>query len=206
LAPTSIDPGEVRVEILESSARSITARYSGSNFRADGTALLRAPGRADIPATTSRFVDSETYEFTFTLPDSSHTEAGGFYNLIYTNTTDGSDLTVTNSVLLEIPGIFFYPNRVSVSAMRAASPPESARIAYTLSEDKPIRIFIYDVRQMRVIYHRTYASGAPGGRAGYNETPWDLVTDQGRPPGNGSYILQVYSDDLIGQTYFVVID
>jgi hypothetical protein len=101
----------------------------------------------------------------------------------------------------------FYPTNVSSYALKASAAGSQPRIVYALSADKPIDIYVYDVRDLKVVYRRKYAAGqAPGGAEGYNEILWDGKTDFGTLIPNGSYVLQLISEGkMIGQTYFVVL-
>jgi hypothetical protein len=142
----------------------------------------------------------------FNLPTSSTPNAVEYYNLAY------SDDTVTNLMYnhvfsLEIPGVYFYPTAYSLSKAQAAAAGGSpARISYTLSEDAATSIYIYDIRNMRVVYHRTFAAGSNGGAAGNNTITWDFKSDTGAQISNGMYIAQVVNSkgERIGQANFVV--
>ncbi|MBN2058516.1 MAG: hypothetical protein JW782_06955, partial [Candidatus Saganbacteria bacterium] len=129
----------------------------------------------------------------------------GYYNATWTN-PGGGLYTKNNALLLELSeGLSFFPTRMTEKNLSTSAPDDQPRIAYTLSEDKSIDIYIYDVRSMRVVFHRKFTAGAPGGKLGYNEILWDGSSDLGGKLPNGSYIVQAFANGkMFGQTYFVV--
>jgi len=66
-------------------------------------------------------------------------------------------------------------------------------ISYKLSKAANITITIHDLMGNQ-IYKQTYASGASGGNAGYNEVTWDGRGSAGLEVGNGIYIYLIIGD------------
>ena len=67
-----------------------------------------------------------------------------------------------------------------------------ATIAYTLSTDADIAIFMYDVSG-RIVLTKKFRQGSAGGKAGYNSFNWDGTTDFGLKVGNGIYLYKITS-------------
>lgn len=65
-------------------------------------------------------------------------------------------------------------------------------IAYTLSIDADVTIYMYDVGG-RVVLTKKFGGGSLGGRAGYNSFDWDGTTDFGLKIGNGIYVYKITS-------------
>jgi|GEM_PF-3482508 len=83
---------------------------------------------------------------------------------------------------------------------------ENVRIAYNLSQDADVTIYVYDVSG-RVVLTRKYSSGAMGGHAGYNEFSWDGESDFGNFIGNGIYVCKITAgNSAIGTVKIPVID
>ncbi|MBN2057373.1 MAG: hypothetical protein JW782_01070 [Candidatus Saganbacteria bacterium] len=146
--------------------------------------------------------------FEIEMPAKTAIDALGPYDINIIN-TDGSSVTGANMFRIEYPEgeIFFYPTKIDKIVLSAAAPADQPRIAYSLSADKPIDIYVYDVRGMKVVYHRKFSAGSAGGQYGYNEIFWDGTSDLGGKIPNGSYVVQAFSNGkMIGQTYFVVVD
>ncbi|MFH1576443.1 MAG: hypothetical protein ABID35_02760, partial [Candidatus Margulisiibacteriota bacterium] len=180
---------------------------TGSGFKS-GLSIKLAKNGQEIPGKNIQVNQAGTqvaFEIDLPTTDTAATTVGHWDLLVI---QDNITTSVPRSFLIEYPeGLFYYPTKTSISAMKAAGPAAQPRIAYTLSADKPIQLIIYDVITMRPVFHRTFAAGEPGGKLGYNEFLWDGVTDQGTTIANGSYVLQAFSNgNMIGQTYFVVID
>jgi len=204
-----IDSISNNIQLLASSGRSTSHILTGTNFASGATVKLVKAGQGEIAASNVLVsLDGKEISFSVQLPPRSDTGAIGYWNIVVTN-PDASSTTLVNGFRVELPEgeIFFYPTELSFSALRASAAAGQARIAYTLSENKTVDIYIYDVREMRVIFHRKYASGQSGGALGYNEVLWDGRTDLGSTIANGSYVLQIVSGGtVIGKTYFVVKD
>jgi len=80
------------------------------------------------------------------------------------------------------------------------------RIAYNLSKDANISVYIYDASG-QVILTKKFASGVVGGRAGYNDFTWNGIMDIGGYVGNGIYIIQITSgNSLVATGKLVVFD
>jgi len=82
----------------------------------------------------------------------------------------------------------------------------SATIAYNLSRNADVSIFLYDVSG-QVVLTKKFASGYMGGRAGYNQFEWSGVSDFGGYIGNGIYVIKITSGNkVIGTGKIVVFD
>ena len=201
-----------QIQILKNEAQIKTLQVLGSDFRSGLKVKLVKVGSPDViffgrDITVSS--DSKSVTVTFDIPSKNERYVGA-YDITVTN-PDGESTAFSSGFLVEWPegDVFLYrPPGVKFSAMRAAAPAQQARIAYTLSADKSIDILVYDVREMKVVYRRKIAAGqSPGGAYGYNEIPWNGLTDLGTAIPNGTYVLQVVSGGkIVGQTYFVVRD
>jgi hypothetical protein len=201
-----------QIQILKNEAQIKTLQVLGSDFRSGLKVKLVKVGSPDViffgrDITVSS--DGKSVTVTFDIPSKNERYVGA-YDITVTN-PDGESTAFSSGFLVEWPegDVFLYrPPGVKFSAMRAAAPAQQARIAYTLSADKSIDILVYDVREMKVVYRRKIAAGqSPGGAYGYNEIPWNGLTDLGTAIPNGTYVLQVVSGGkIVGQTYFVVND
>jgi len=82
----------------------------------------------------------------------------------------------------------------------------NAIMAYTLSADANVTIYMYDVSGQAIKTWRI-SSGKEGGRAGYNAVTWNGVTDFGAVVGNGIYVYKITSGNkVIGTGKLVVLD
>ncbi len=201
---TTVTPG---TRILATTNTQGAFSLIGTNFEPGATVILRKAGQSDITgANVTISADRTLANFSASLPGKSNVLAVGYWDIIVTN-PDGGTATLSRGFLFEYPEgqVFFYPSRFSTTGVRAMDTSTQPRIAYTLSDNKPVDLFIYDVRDMKVVYHRKFQSGQTGGKFGYNEIFWDGKTDFGNTISNGSYVLQAYTQGtLIGQTYFTV--
>lgn len=83
---------------------------------------------------------------------------------------------------------------------------EITHIAYTLTVDSTITIYLYDLRG-RTIWKRTYMKGFEGGMAGYNEVPFNGFSDFGEILGNGMYFFQItHKNKVVGKGKLTVFD
>lgn len=64
---------------------------------------------------------------------------------------------------------------------------EKTAIAYTLTTDCNISIYIFDIRGS-TLWRRSFLAFEEGGKAGYNEVIWNGYSDFGEVLGNGIYI------------------
>lgn len=90
---------------------------------------------------------------------------------------------------------------------------QSTKIAYSLSNDASITIYIYDIngqmtkRMALSPGGETSPGTGSGGRQGYNEVIWDGKTDYGNIVGNGAYIYFVVSaEKIVGNGQLAVYD
>jgi hypothetical protein len=79
-------------------------------------------------------------------------------------------------------------------------------IAYDLSTDADIAVFIYDVGGKTVLTKK-FRKGSPGGATGYNSFDWNGIMDTGGVLGNGIYVYKIISKNkVIGTGKIVVYD
>ena len=64
------------------------------------------------------------------------------------------------------------------------------RISYTLSQDAPVRITLYDLLGFRV-RRWDFSAGQNGGRAGSNAFQWDGTNEAGQKVSKGGYLAQI---------------
>ncbi|MDD5383029.1 MAG: hypothetical protein PHH60_05190 [Candidatus Margulisbacteria bacterium] len=138
----------------------------------------------------------------------------GWQVILFDN--NGNQQIAAGTVDFEITGeLWFFPTQVKkpagVTHFAANAQP---RIAYALPEDKTIELFVYNATNpSQVVYHRRFAAGQPGGKAGYNDNIWpDLIADGGNPLPNGAYVVLGFEIDAsgarreLGRTNFVVVE
>lgn len=73
---------------------------------------------------------------------------------------------------------------------------DKLKIGYTLTQDAPVTIYIYDISG-QIIMTRIYPAGALGGHAGYNMVEWNGQSDFGHPVGNGLYVGKIVSGNKV---------
>ena len=72
-------------------------------------------------------------------------------------------------------------------------PPGTTMIAYNLTRSADTALAIYNTLGNQII-RRVFAAGEEGGKAGYNEVPWDGRDEGGRLAGNGLYVFFLTSE------------
>ncbi len=75
-------------------------------------------------------------------------------------------------------------------------PASGTYISYNLTRDANISVNIYDPAGGNLV-KLPFASGTPGGLAGYNEIFWDGKTASGQTVGNGMYIYLIVADGAV---------
>ena len=73
---------------------------------------------------------------------------------------------------------------------------QTTKITYQLTARADIDIYIYNITGERIL-HKVIASGAEGGRTGYNEVVWNGQNSFGETVGNGVYIAHVVADGKV---------
>jgi hypothetical protein len=108
-----------------------------------------------------------------------------------TSTKEAVNLMVQTTGDLQVFGTpLSYPNPyVNVGT-------ENTTLSYILSRNSNITLSIHDVAGT-TIAKRNLSAGTNGGRAGYNEVPWDGRSDAGDVVGNGIYIYLVIADGKV---------
>jgi hypothetical protein len=83
---------------------------------------------------------------------------------------------------------------------------EQTAIAYVLTTDVDITIYIFDITGTTV-WRRTFEAFEEGGKAGYNEVIWNGYSDFGKVLGNGIYIFKiVHKKNVIGDGKSTILD
>jgi hypothetical protein len=83
---------------------------------------------------------------------------------------------------------------------------EEASLAYNLSVDATLTLYLFDITGSAV-WKRTYLAGYEGGMAGYNEVTFNGFSDFGEVLGNGIYLLRiVHNGKVIGNGRITVLD
>jgi flagellar hook assembly protein FlgD len=75
---------------------------------------------------------------------------------------------------------------------------QSTKISYTLSKPSNITLRIFDLAG-NMVAKKDLSANQDGGRAGYNEVPWDGKSDSGNYVGNGIYIYLLIADGKVVQ-------
>ncbi len=105
-------------------------------------------------------------------------------------TVEASYLSVQSAAGIAVQGTpLNYPNPFDPST-------SSTSISYILSKASTTTIAIYNLAG-GAIWKNTYASGAEGGRAGYNEITWNGKASDGSTVGNGIYIYLIMGDGKV---------
>jgi len=73
---------------------------------------------------------------------------------------------------------------------------QTTKITYQLTAGADIDIYIYNITGERIL-HKVIASGAEGGRTGYNEVVWNGQNSFGETVGNGVYLAHVVADGKV---------
>jgi len=155
-------------------------------------------GATISPTVISETATQITYRYTPPAPlaDGDHsidvkvTQAGGT-----TTTKTLSNLKVATATAAYLPS-------APVSDASTASPSTAPRtIAYSLSKDAAISIYLYGSNG-EMAWNGKYAAGADGGRAGYNAATVSQVK-----MANGIYVYKIVSDGrVIGKGHVVVFE
>jgi hypothetical protein len=104
-------------------------------------------------------------------------------------TFEASGLTVKSSDSPQLNGApLNYPNPFDPSI--------GTTVSYYLTKDADITLNIYDISGT-LVAKRSAPSASAGGKAGYNETPWDGKSGTGDFVGNGMYLLFVVADGKV---------
>ena len=73
---------------------------------------------------------------------------------------------------------------------RKGGPEGQTRISYTLSQDLPVRVTLYDLLGFRV-RRWDFSPGQNGGKAGSNFFMWDGTNEAGQKVSKGGYLAQI---------------
>lgn len=115
-----------------------------------------------------------------------HTIAVFAKDILGNITTSETITFIVNNEDLKIQGTALnYPNPF-------APPAQTTKICYMLNKDSAVSIYLFNMVG-QLVKKIDAASGAQGGKAGYNEVSWDGVTDFGDVAGNDVYICKIIS-------------
>ena len=108
-----------------------------------------------------------------------------------TSTKEAVNLMVQTTGDLQVYGApLNYPNPFNAGT-------ENTTLSYVLSRNSNITLSVHDLSGT-LIAKRELPAGSNGGRAGYNEVPWDGRSDAGDIVGNGIYVYLVIADGKVG--------
>lgn len=165
-----------------------------SSVEVDGayTAFSALTGTSTYDAATG----SLTFAFSG-LPDGSHILGIRAIDN-YGNVNHVRRVVQVDAGTLKAAGVFIYPNPFNPRV-------GTARIAYRLTNDGVTSVYIFNAVG-QLVYKQSYASGAEGGRVGYNEVDWSGAANSGAIVANDIYFLRVVSDGrVIGKCKIAVI-
>jgi len=92
------------------------------------------------------------------------------------------------------------------SPFKPSTGTEPLTISYVLTTNANISVFIYNASG-QVILRKNFRSASQGGKAGYNNFQWNGITDFGKRPGNGIYVIKITSGNRsIGTGKLVVFE
>ena len=134
-----------------------------------------------------------TYETTTALSDGAHTlTIEAFDNLGNGATYEASPFYVQSERDVIVQGFpLNYPNPFNAGV-------QNTSIGYTLSKAGNITVTIFDISG-NLVSRKSYSTSENGGRAGYNEVPWDGRSDSGSVVGTGIYIYLIVADGKVVQ-------
>ncbi len=203
-----------------------------SNFKIDG--WIRYPGDVISPnpvitanlydplgfaAISTVEISANSMSYTFGTPEIGgiYDNATGYLNLrfptnippgIYTMTLTVWDVngnpTEESVVNLQVMG---GEVKTIGPAVNYPNPFESGggtTLAYTLTVDSDVQIYIYSIKGT-VVFNKRIAAGTPGGTAGYNEVFWNGLSNFNEEIGTGIYIVKIASGNRVIATIKVVV-
>jgi hypothetical protein len=183
-ATISDESGVASLEVYIDSATTpiIFTRISGDQFYG----IWR--GAVEIPRT-----ESERHSITFVYRD------------IYGNSGTITKTCRLMSGAVQVVGRpLNFPNPFKPMSTDPSS--NSTNIQYTLSENAPVQLIIYDITGQEV-KRMSFNKGGTGGRAGVNTVSWDGRGLINEVVGNGMYLYKIISGNkAIGSGKLVVID
>ncbi len=152
---------------------------------------------ASLTSPSTYEVSTDTLTYKLLLPDGDHTiqlsakdKAG--------NSSSASIAVKTSLQTNAFNSVLVYPNPFN-------SLSGTAKIAYQLSSDSDIIVYIFD-QLNRPVWRQNFISGTNGGYSGYNEIIWDGKNSFGEYVGNGAYFLKLVSNGkVIGKTKIAVV-
>ena len=160
--------------------------FSPSGITTEGT----------LSFTVSPYIASGRYDFTIVARDTATTDA-------YPEGNVGAwtgRVAVEYGELQVIGDVLTYPHPfMPLSGTKAT-------IAYNLSQDADITIYVYDISG-QIVLTRKFGKGRIGGHAGYNSFEWNGISDlHKRTIGNGIYIIKVISGNKMLKAGKIVVN
>jgi hypothetical protein len=205
----SVDPKGNATTLKDGDYISKTPKLRGiitDNLAVDGKSIKFYLDNALVTATITRINDAKyqaDYEVTKELEDEKvmthkvRIEAND--TALNTGTGEVKNLKVSYSSPGIIGPIISYP-----PIFRPLIDPP-VKFVYTLTGDADVMIFMFDVSGQNVWTARC-AIGTMGGRAGYNEVPFDGRSDLGGYLGNGIYVFRIVANNHVIGTGHVLIN
>ena len=189
---------------------------NGDYIKKDATLTATVTDETALSLTTSSIeVDGVGITFNSLSGTSSYDATTGLLTYRLNITADGNhtitikamDISGNSSTLsrttkidtgeLKALSVYVYPNPYRGIGNMA--------IGYQLNKNADTAIYIFNAIG-RLIFKRTYISGAEGAHIGYNEITWDAKDDFGNLLSNDVYFLRVVSDGKpVGRTKIAVI-
>lgn len=185
-------------------APSIEVTYNGFPLNT-GQTISSSP-EIDIRMTSSDGIDSSTFVLLLnsqpvtsrltTIESTTNTYevlytpslAAGAYDIRVQIRNNLSDLTtrqINDITVSDTPSIIGTPKNYPNPFKPGES--ETTTIKYQLSKNMAIRILIFETNG-RLVWQRSYSSGASGGSAGFNKVSWNGKSDFQETVGNGVYL------------------
>jgi len=180
----------------------ITATITDETYVA--TVEIKVDDDPSIDVTGSLSDSSLYYQMADKLGDGTHTIRINASDLLGNEGTKECTVKVIAGPTRVLGPVLSYP--AVFKPLTGTGDEKIARIAYTLTTDANITIYMYDISG-QVVLTRKFRAGGEGGRAGYNGVIWDGITDFGSTIGNGVYMYKIISGGkVIGTGKLVVYD
>jgi hypothetical protein len=157
---------------------------SGTNFRSGISVKLTKIGESDILAENVVVESAQKITCRFDLTGKST----GFWDVVVTN-TDNQSATLSRGFKIEAP-VLMVTKPVAADKNPYNPSAGAMSIKYSLSQDAPITVYIYNMRGERIWEWKSPA-GEGGGKVGENEVLWTGVTAFQSYASTGVYFVYV---------------